>query len=129
MASRERYGRWSLGWPLLGKAAAVAIAAVLLFVAVYSVGLFGPSSSPAVASTKSEPAQTPDPDAVYAGSIIVTPASGDKCLDRKFDNRTGRMWDNGYINCDTVVRAEPAGRQAMGVLRMRAIGKALRHED
>ena len=66
--------------------------------------------------------------ALYTGSVIIVPATGDLCWRRILDNRTGRMWDQGYVNCYEAVA--PAGkdqRVGMSSLRMNAIGKAFNH--
>ncbi len=42
-------------------------------------------------------------DELYTGSVILVPSRGDKCWQLLFDNRTGRMTDNGQINCYEVV--------------------------
>ena len=43
------------------------------------------------------------------------------------DNRTGRMWDKGVVNCyEAVSRSEKDQRGGMSSLRMNAIGKAFK---
>jgi hypothetical protein len=37
---------------------------------------------------------------VYTGSILYMPAWGNVCRQFLFDNRTGRMQDNGAVDCD-----------------------------
>ena len=70
-----------------------------------------------------------DMDKIYTGSIYFVPSSGDYCLQRMIDNRTGNMWDNGSVNCDELARAigQPR-RNTLGAERVRAIGAALRHD-
>ena len=66
-----------------------------------------------------------NPAEAYAGSIIIVPTSGDNCWQRMLDNRTGQMWDKGYVNCDEAVsRADKEARSGMSTLRINAIGKA-----
>ncbi len=61
----------------------------------------------------------------YTGSIIIVPAGGDNCWQRMIDNRTGKMWDKGYVNCyEAVAPLEKDQRVGMSALRMNAIGKA-----
>jgi hypothetical protein len=61
----------------------------------------------------------------YTGSIVIVPTSGDHCWQRMIDNRTGKMWDKGYVNCDDAVSPlEKDQRAGMSSLRMNAIGKA-----
>jgi hypothetical protein len=46
------------------------------------------------------------------------------------DNRTGRMWDKGVVNCyEAVARPERDQRGGMSSLRMNAIGKAFNRRD
>ena len=68
-----------------------------------------------------------DADKLYVGSIILAPTRGDKCRELMLDNRTGNMWDKGYINCFDAVHN--TRRSTMSAERMLAIGKALRHGD
>ena len=64
----------------------------------------------------------------YTGSIIIVPAGGDSCWHRMIDNRTGKMWDKGYVNCyEAVSPLEKDQRVGMSSLRMNAIGKAFNH--
>ena len=68
--------------------------------------------------------------ATYTGSIIIVPARGDQCLQRMIDNRTGRMWDKGYVNCDEAASPpEKDQRAGMSSLRLNAIGKAFHGGD
>jgi hypothetical protein len=61
----------------------------------------------------------------YTGSIVIVPARGDYCWQRMIDNRTGKMWDKGYVNCyEAVAPQEKDQRVGMSSLRMNAIGKA-----
>lgn len=63
----------------------------------------------------------------YTGSIIIVPTRGD-CWQRILDNRTGKMWDKGHVNCDEAIsRAEKDQRGGMSTFRMNAIGKAFNH--
>jgi len=66
----------------------------------------------------------------YTGSIIFVPPRGDECKEIALDNRTGKMWDKGPINCDEAVsRGDRDQRGGMSTLRMNAIGKAFNHRD
>jgi len=69
-------------------------------------------------------------DMLYTGSIIIVPTRGDYCWQRIIDNRTGKMWDKGYVNCDEAVsKSENNDRQgAISVMRLNSIGKAFRHD-
>ena len=66
----------------------------------------------------------------YTGSIIA-PTPGKLCWEGMFDNRTGRMLDKGYINCDAA-GDQLAGKnppEGLDAMRLRAIGKAFHHEN
>ena len=67
----------------------------------------------------------------YTGSLILVPPRGENCRQMMLDNRTGRMWDRGYVNCyEAVSRSDKDQRGGMSTLRMNAIGKAFnRRED
>jgi len=59
------------------------------------------------------------------GSIIIVPMGGEQCWQRMIDNRTGKMWDKGYVNCyEAIAQSEKDQRVGMSSLRMNAIGKA-----
>ena len=42
-------------------------------------------------------------DEIYTGSIIVVPPTGDQCWQMMIDNRTGHMWETGYVDCYAAV--------------------------
>ena len=64
---------------------------------------------------------------VYSGAIFLVPQRGDYCCQRMLDNRTGQMWDKGYVNCDEAVSQASKDRQGtISSLRMNSIGKAFR---
>ena len=65
----------------------------------------------------------------YTGSIIV-PTHGKFCWEAVFDNRTGSMIDKGNVNCDDAAHqlAEKNSPEGMDATRLRAVGKAFRHE-
>lgn len=104
---------------------------VLLVWAAFATGLFfyfdsgiafraGASAKPA--------AQAAGADELYTGSIIVVPRTGDECWKMMLDNRTGRMWENGYIDCGAVtgVLADNQKKIEARVGRLHAIGAAFR---
>jgi hypothetical protein len=55
------------------------------------------------------------------------PGRGDLCWQRTIDNRTGKMWDKGYVNCYEAVAQEKDPRVGMSSARINAIGKAFNH--
>ncbi|HET9718366.1 MAG TPA: hypothetical protein VFP60_19525 [Pseudolabrys sp.] len=65
----------------------------------------------------------------YTGSIIIMPPRGDACRQMMLDNRTGAMWDNGYVSCDEVVSRPERDARGMSTMRMNAIGNAFRRRD
>ena len=71
-----------------------------------------------------------DIDKRYAGSIITDAPRGDMCWERVLDNRTGNLWDKGYVKCRDV--SAPSGNHqpsGMDATRLRDVGKAFRHEQ
>ncbi len=73
-------------------------------------------------------AQAGNDDTLYTGSIIVVPRAGDDCWKMMLDNRTGRMWENGYVDCDAVVGVLAESKQdgAARAGRLHAIGASFR---
>src|SRR5665213_1465725 len=67
-----------------------------------------------------------DREAFYKGSIFFMPDFGDICWERMLDNRTGHMWDKGYVSCDGSVSelVDNKKRGAMPAERMESISKA-----
>ncbi|HET7911814.1 MAG TPA: hypothetical protein VFL49_07275 [Pseudolabrys sp.] len=74
-------------------------------------------------------AKPPAPVDNYTGSIIVVPTRGENCWQMMIDNRTGRMWDKGVVNCYEVSRPDRDQRSGMSSLRINAIGKAFNRRD
>ena len=62
----------------------------------------------------------------YAGKIVTGLPYENKCRELILDNRNGKIWDKGYINCDEILRKDH--RENMDLLRLREVGKAFRHE-
>src|SRR4029079_3923300 len=58
------------------------------------------------------------------GSIILVSPQGDRCLKRMFDNRTGKVWDVGQVNCYEAI-SDLDNKQATSE-RSRVISKAFR---
>jgi hypothetical protein len=69
-------------------------------------------------------------DEIYTGSIILVPPRGDQCWQMMLDNRTGRMWENGYVNCYVAVRQLADNRRsgAISSIRIQSISDAFRGE-
>ena len=66
----------------------------------------------------------------YTRSIVIVPGGGDLCWQRIIDNRIGKMWDKGYVNCyEAVAPQEKDQRVGMSSARINAIGKAFNHDN
>jgi hypothetical protein len=83
------------------------------------------------ASASAPPPQSQSDDEIYTGSVIVVPPRGDKCWQMMLDNRTGRMWENGYVDCYVAVRelAENKRNGAISSVRMQSISNAFRGQE
>lgn len=68
-------------------------------------------------------------DKIYTGSIFIVPSRGNQCLERMLDNRTGAMWDKGFINCDEAVSHLVENKQLVTNSRLRLISKAFVHDS
>jgi hypothetical protein len=104
---------------------------VLLLWGAFAAGLvayFGTGYGLRRAAPPAPAAQAQAGDRMFTGSIIVMPRAGNDCWKMMIDNRTGRMWEDGYLNCDTAVAEresqERTARERVG--RMNAIGSAFR---
>ncbi len=76
-------------------AAIGSVLAVGLFVAgELKVGQFLPRLS------LSKPVPVPSEEEIYTGSILYLPNEGTTCRQLLFDNRTGRLRDNGLVDCE-----------------------------
>jgi hypothetical protein len=67
-------------------------------------------------------------DEIYTGSIRITPTGGGQCWERKFDNRSGKMWGKGFLNCEKVAPQEKEKNTA-GYKRIRAITAYFHNRD
>lgn len=67
-------------------------------------------------------------DKIYTGSIIIVPSRGNRCWERMLDNRTGTMWDKGFVNCDEAVSQLVENKQLGTNSRLRLISKAFAHD-
>jgi hypothetical protein len=64
-------------------------------------------------------------DIFYTGSIVLVPESGERCSVLGLDNRTGRIWDKGFVNCYDVVAQSAARKKFEGMSgeRLHAIAR------
>ncbi len=108
---------------------------VLLIWAAFAAALFAFFESSvtfhgaAVRPTPAAPAaQAAIDDALYTGSMIVVPRSGNDCWKMMLDNRTGRTWEGGYVDCDATVGvlAENQADAQARAGRLNAIGASFR---
>ncbi len=65
-------------------------------------------------------------NAVYNGSILYVPETGDLCHQWRFDNRNGQFADKGDINCGDVAEQELDGPKNWSTARMRVISDGFR---
>jgi hypothetical protein len=47
--------------------------------------------------------RVPSDDELYTGSILFMPHQGTFCRQVLFDNRTGRLNDNGLVDCESAI--------------------------
>jgi hypothetical protein len=74
--------------------AVLAALAGVLAVGLVAAGEFEFARSPP------KPVSVPSDDEIYTGSILYVPDEGKICRQLLFDNRTGRMRDNGLVDCE-----------------------------
>ena len=68
-----------------------------LMSAVLAAGLFAKNEIE-ITQSKARPVIAPNDDEIYTGSILFVPYDGRICRQVLFDNRTGRLNDNGFIH-------------------------------
>jgi len=135
MSTQISHGRWTLRDGRMSKLVLAGIATSLIALAYLFSG-WAPPWLTHVFSLHMNGAgqartQQVDPQTHYIGSIIVSPTRGDKCRKLGLDNRTGAMWDKGYVNCDVVPPLSSIQNDARGLAarRLKAIGKAFANGD
>lgn len=108
---------------VLGCVAVAVILVILLFNLWSPLALHRESIARPPASEFAPLLNESDFDKHSAGSIITHVPNRIDCWKRIFDNRTGYLWDNGYMKC-------PDGFEPMqdDGSRIYGIGKAFRHE-
>lgn len=65
-------------------------------------------------------------NAIYTGSILYVPDTGNRCHQWLFDNQNGRFNDKGDINCDDVADQELDGPKNWSTARIRVISDGFR---
>lgn len=65
-------------------------------------------------------------DAIYSGSILYVPDTGNVCHQWQFDNRNGQFNDKGDANCSDVADQEFNGAKNWSTARIRVISDGFR---
>ena len=109
---------------------------VLLVWAAAAAGLFAyfgaldatPAKPTAPLAQIAKGADSGKANKIYIGSIVAVPPRGNSCWEMKIDNRTGRLWSNGYVACDRVAGAFADFMRVRSArsARLSAIGQAFR---
>jgi hypothetical protein len=58
-----------------------------------------PTKMQTAARTSADAPKAPQDEEIYTGSILFMPPSGDTCRQYLFDNISGRLSDNGMVDC------------------------------
>jgi hypothetical protein len=116
---KRRSGRSEVG----RRIAAIAAVAVVLTAGWFAarettIELFAPPKPPAM----------PSDDEIYTGAILFVPDDGKTCRRFLFDNRTGRVSDNGLVDCESAYyQNREASPAQMSIARTQAISETFRH--
>jgi hypothetical protein len=65
-------------------------------------------------STRPEVAARPAGENLTSASILFVPRSGNDCRLRQIDNATWRIWEQGVVDCQSVLNNDPRGDAAQG---------------
>jgi hypothetical protein len=66
-------------------------------------------------------------DEIYTGTILYMPDEGQVCHQLFFDNLTGRLSDNGYVDCQRAIYGNLSGTpMQMSAPRVRVISAGFR---
>lgn len=128
MAARASSAHWI--WRDLRLSVVVLVISTLSIGAILTVsGVLSTHGLRAAFEGRSDRVLLADADELYTGSVIVVPTEGNQCSQYLFDNRTGRMRDNGYIDCYSIVSqlVEEAEKNSVTpAKRMHVISNAFR---
>ena len=97
-----------------------------LISAVVAAGLFAKNEIE-ITQSKARPVIAPNDDEIYTGSILFVPYDGRICRQVLFDNRTGRLNDNGFVDCESSYYQERAEYPKQWP-RARVISESFRHD-
>jgi len=107
---------------------------VLLFWAALAVGVLAYSIDWSatwrqIAAKQQPNAGKNEESRLYSGSMSIPTHEG-RCWEAEFDNRTGRVTDKGFLDCNKAAaqRTEKDSPRGMGYRRLEAIGKTFRHD-
>jgi hypothetical protein len=116
---KRRSGRSEAGRRIAAVAAVAAVLTAGWFAArETTVELFAPPKAPAM----------PSDDEIYTGTILFVPDDGQTCRRFLFDNRTGRLSDNGLVDCESAYyQNREASPAQMSAARTQAISETFRH--
>ncbi len=99
----------------------VAIASVL------GLGAFATDQYLTIAKRQTEGTFEPaNGNAIYTGSMLYVPDSGNVCYQWQFDNRNGQLSDKGDVNCDAAAGQELNGAKNWSTARIRVISDGFR---
>jgi hypothetical protein len=110
-----------------GQTAIMVGVGALLAAGLSATGEFEIPRSRLGAGTAVATALAPGENDFYTGSILYTPREGKTCRQVLFDNQTGRLTDNGLVDCERAAyrRASPLPKQ-WSAARMRVISMGFR---
>jgi hypothetical protein len=102
------------------------IIAVAAVGTVLAAGLFATKEVEVARSLATESIATRDED-IYTGSILFMPEDGTICRQFLFDNRTGRLNDNGLVDCEgAFYQSDGAAPKRWSSARVRVISTSFR---
>jgi hypothetical protein len=104
------------------------VAVVAAMAAGLSAGLFA-AENIELAQPLTGPAIAPSDDEIYTGSILFVPDDGMICRQFLFDNRTGRLFYNGSVDCELRYGEDTTSGAAMpwSSMRTKIISEAFRN--
>jgi hypothetical protein len=103
------------------------IIVVVAIASVLGLGAFATDQYLTIAKRQSEGTfETASGNAIYTGSMLYVPDTGNVCHQWQFDNRSGQMSDKGTINCEDAAGQELNGAKNWSTARIRVIRDGFR---